>query len=106
MRTVRPRPATAKPIRESNAIAIQFDVSPPITDRLASLEEKALLAYQAMSNSDDIVLIVERGTGVQADDAIVIGVNDAFCRASGYSNDQILGHTVAALFSSEEDAKT
>lgn len=57
-----------------------------------------MLTYEAMSNSDDIVLVLERGTGVRANDAVVIGANDAFRRASGFTNDQVVGRAVAELF--------
>jgi PAS domain S-box-containing protein len=73
---------------------------------VASLEENALLAYQAMSNSDDIVMVLERDTGGQDDDARIIGVNDAFRRASGYSSEQLLGRAVAGMFPAGEDART
>jgi PAS domain S-box-containing protein len=69
------------------------------------LEEKALLTYQAMSNSDDIVLVLERDTGVEADDAVIIGANDAFRRASGHSNDHLLGRMVADMFPVGNDAE-
>jgi len=59
--------------------------------------DRALLTYQAMDKSDDIVLLLERDPGAETNDAIVIGANDAFRRASGYSNDR-LGCRVADLF--------
>jgi PAS domain S-box-containing protein len=65
-----------------------------------------LLTYEAMNNSDDIVLVLERGTGAQANDAVIIGANDAFRRASGYSNEQILDRAVADLFQSGNHAET
>lgn len=65
-----------------------------------------MLTYEAMSNSDDIVLVLERGTGAQANDASIIGANDAFRRASGYSNEQVLDHAVADFFQSGNHAET
>jgi PAS domain S-box-containing protein len=59
-----------------------------------------------MSHSDDIVLVLERGAGVEAEDAVIIGANDAFSRASGHSNDQLLGRKVADMFPVGDDAAT
>ena len=82
-------------VREFAVIAVAAAL--PVTHRPASLEEKALLTYWAMSNSDDLVLLLERD-GVQADDAVAIAANGAFRRASGYTNDQLVGRTVIDLF--------
>jgi PAS domain S-box-containing protein len=70
------------------------------------LAEKAFLTYQAMSNSDDLVLLLEHGDSAATDDAFVIGLNDAFRRASGFPGDQLLGCTVADLFPGGSDAET
>jgi PAS domain S-box-containing protein len=63
-----------------------------------SLAEKALLTYQAMTLSDDVIILMERMDGAPTADTLIIGANDAFRRASGYSNDQILGRKVTDLF--------
>jgi PAS domain S-box-containing protein len=72
----------------------------------ASLEEMALLTYQAMSSSDDLVLLLERDGGRDRNDTVVIGCNDAFRRASGFSNEQLIGRPVANLFPAGEPAET
>lgn len=89
----------------SNAIAmLSADHAPP-THLPASLEEKALLTYKAMSGSDDIVVLVETGIVGTTDNAIIIGTNGAFRRASGYSDDQLVGRAVIDLFPVGDDAK-
>ncbi|MGD0104075.1 MAG: PAS domain-containing protein [Rhodopila sp.] len=65
-----------------------------------------MLTYKAMSNSDDIVLLLERDASAETNDAVVIGVNGAFRRASGYSNDQVTGRPVADLITTAKDAET
>jgi PAS domain S-box-containing protein len=82
-------------VREFNAIAVASSLLGK--HRPASLEEKALLTYWAMSNSDDLLLLLEREAAT-ADDAVAIAANGAFRRASGYSNDQLVGRSVAELF--------
>jgi PAS domain S-box-containing protein len=62
--------------------------------------EKALLTYQAMAQSDDVIILMERLDGPPTADALIIGPNDAFRRASGYSDDQLLGRKMTDLFSS------
>ena len=90
-------------LREVLVIAVAAAL--PVTHRPASLEEKALLTYWAMSNSDDLVLLLERD-GVQSDDAVAIAANGAFRRASGYTNDQLVGRTVVDLFPDVREAKS
>jgi PAS domain S-box-containing protein len=70
------------------------------------VEEKALLTYQAMAGSDDIVLVLERDDSLEANDAIIVATNAAFRRASGYSDDQLVGHTVADFFPVPANAET
>ena len=67
-----------------------------------SPREQAWLVYQAMDRSDDIVLLLEESGA----DAIVTGCNAAFRRASRYTEDQIRGRPVAALFPHGSDAAT
>ena len=59
-----------------------------------------------MSNSDDIVVVLEGGAGVEADDAVIIGANDAFCRASGHSHNQLLDRPVTDLFPVRDDVES
>ena len=77
----------------------------PAPQNFASVEEKALLTYQAMSQSDDIVLLLERETGPAAKNAVVIGANETFRRTSGFVNDQVLGRTVTELFPVEAEVR-
>ena len=46
-----------------------------------SLAEKALLTYQAITQADDITILMERVDGAQTADALIIGANDAFYRS-------------------------
>jgi PAS domain S-box-containing protein len=55
-----------------------------------------------MSNSDDLVLLLERDIAAPDDAAVVIAANAAFRRASGYTNDQVLGRSVRELFPSAD----
>jgi PAS domain S-box-containing protein len=97
-------PATVSLLPECNAIASS---DPPSDSHLpASLGEKALLTYQAMSNSDNIVLLLERGDGAAASGAVIIGANQAFRRASGYSSEQLVGRPAVDLFITGNDAET
>src|ERR1700761_1801716 len=52
-----------------------------------------------MSNSDNLVLLLERDAAAEQD-AFVIAANAAFRRASGYTNEQVLGLDTASLFPS------
>jgi PAS domain S-box-containing protein len=70
------------------------------------VEEQALLTYQAMASSDDIVLVVERDNSIKTSDARIAATNAAFRRASGYSEDQIVGHLVMDVFPDENHAET
>ena len=67
--------------------------------------EMAWLAYQALDQSDDIILVLEAGTAESGDDTIVIAINGAFRRASGYSDDQIVGNPVVNLFPSGKQSE-
>jgi PAS domain-containing protein len=79
---------------------------PPAARVPIALAEKAFLTYQAMSNSDDLVLLLEHDGDAETAEAVVIGVNDAFRRASGFPGDQLLGRTVQDLFPGGNDAET
>jgi PAS domain S-box-containing protein len=71
-----------------------------------ALGDRAFLTYQAMSNSDDLVLLLEYDRAAETNEAVVIGANDAFRRASGFAGDQLLGRALEALFSAGQDAAT
>ena len=60
--------------------------------------ETAWLAYQALDQSDDIVLLLECGGPGEAIDPVVIAANGAFRRASGHADDQLIGHRARELF--------
>ena len=60
--------------------------------------EAAWLAWQALDQSDDIILVLERDGAAPASDAVVIAANGAFRRASGYSAEQLIGRQAAELF--------
>ncbi|MEA2775651.1 MAG: hypothetical protein QOF90_1057 [Acetobacteraceae bacterium] len=59
-----------------------------------------------MASSDDIVLVVERDNSIKTSDARIAATNAAFRRASGYSEDQIVGHLVMDVFPDENHAET
>jgi PAS domain S-box-containing protein len=56
-----------------------------------------------MSNSDDLVLLLERDSDTSS--GVIIGCNQAFRKASGYSNEQLLGLSVTGLFPEEDHAE-
>ena len=60
-----------------------------------------------MADSDDIVLILERdGDGdAAANTVVIVASNAAFRRASGYSDDHLLGRPAADLFPNREQAE-
>ena len=68
--------------------------------------DAAWLAYQALDESDDIVLLLEGDGATDAVDVVVIAANGAFRRASGYSGDQVIGRRLAELFPVEGQAET
>jgi PAS domain S-box-containing protein len=86
-------------------MATQSDPSPLASPRLA-VEEQALLTYQAMASSDDIVLVLERDDSLKTNDAVIVATNAAFRRASGYSDDRILGHAVGDVLPDENHTET
>jgi hypothetical protein len=52
-----------------NSIATESDHSTLATHPRLAMEEKAILTYEAMAGSDDIVLVLERQDGATTDDA-------------------------------------
>jgi PAS domain S-box-containing protein len=95
---------SARPPGENTAIAkLTSDAQPGIPAALPS-REKAWLTYQALDQSDDIVLLLESDGGAEPAGAVIIGANGAFLRASGYSDDQLLGRPATGLFPAAHDA--
>ena len=84
---------------------VQFSGSSQESFRPASVAEMGALTYEAMGISDDIVLLLECDGRADTKNAIVIGVNEAFRRASGYRDAQILGRALTDLFVSETQAQ-
>ncbi len=58
-----------------------------------------------MADSDDIVLILEYDSNASAHDAVIVASNAAFRRASGFSDDQLLGRPAADLFPIKDQAE-
>jgi PAS domain S-box-containing protein len=58
------------------------------------LQAQAVLVYQALDGSDDIVLLIESSDG---SDPVIVGANGAFSRATGYVESQLVGRKVAEL---------
>ena len=59
----------------------------------ASLER---LLYDALDQSDDIVLILEQ-TGDDAEQLLIASANEAFCRATGYDHAELSGLPLSSL---------
>ena len=55
-----------------------------------------LMLYDALDQSDDIVLVLER-TGEAADDLVLVSANESFCRASGYVHADVIGQSLRSL---------
>ncbi|MSP00748.1 MAG: PAS domain S-box protein [Acetobacteraceae bacterium] len=68
--------------------------------------DAAWLTYQALDRSDDIVVLLEADAAAKTGEAVVIAVNGAFRRASGFSGDQIVGRLAAELFPIGAQAQT
>jgi PAS domain S-box-containing protein len=66
---------------------------------LASLQR---MLYDALDQSDDIVVILER-IGDDAGHLVVTSVNDAFCRATGYDHAELIGRSLASLSAENAD---
>jgi PAS domain S-box-containing protein len=80
--------------------------SPPATSPAIPLREQAWLIFQAMDQSDDIVILLESDGGANTTDAVIVGVNGAFRRASGFSDDELIGRQAAELLPKGNDAET
>src|SRR6202034_2628935 len=59
----------------ASAIAIQFADPPPVRPPKIDDGHRALLTYQAMADSDDIVLILEYDGNTAANDAVIVASN-------------------------------
>jgi PAS domain S-box-containing protein len=60
--------------------------------------EAGWLAWQALDQSDDIVLLLESDAFARTAGAVVISANGAFLRASGFSDEQVVGRHTSELF--------
>lgn len=69
------------------------------------MAEKAWLTYQALNLSDDVILLLEVPAGKASAEPVIVGANGAFRRASGFSNDQLLGRQATELFPVEDHAE-
>jgi PAS domain-containing protein len=54
------------------------------------------MLYDALDQSNDIVLLLER-TGEVADDLVLISANESFCRAGGYVHADVIGQSLRSL---------
>ena len=54
------------------------------------------MLYEALDQSDDIVLVLER-TGEAIDGLVLVSANEAFCRASGYPHADVIGQSLRSL---------
>ena len=58
------------------------------------------MLYDTLDHSDDIVLVLEQTT----EDAVALGIasaNDAFCRTSGYTHDDLIGRPFQTLLADD-----
>jgi len=83
----------------SSAISDQHRHSHPA----ASPQEQAWLVFQAMDRTDDIVLLLETDGDDASSDAVIVGINGAFRRASGFTDAQVIGRPVAELFPNHDE---
>lgn len=66
----------------------------------ASLQQ---MLYDTLDHSDDIIVVLEQ-TGGAAEDIVIATVNDAFCRACGYSEAALIGRPLLSLAAADADA--
>jgi PAS domain S-box-containing protein len=62
------------------------------------IREAAWLAWQALDQFDDLILVLERDQTAEPGDAVIVLVNGAFRRASGWSDPELCGSRLAGLF--------
>lgn len=63
------------------------------------------LLFQALDQSDNFVLVLEQLDG-QLDRLIIAASNDAFCRASGFSFDELIGRPLLELAAADANPQT
>lgn len=62
------------------------------------------IVYETLDQSDDCVLVLEKMDDVE-DGLVVVSANDAFCRASGFSHEELISQPLRAL-AAEEDGQS
>ena len=60
------------------------------------------MLYQALDDSDDLVLVLEQ-TGTGADGLVIAATNDAFCRAAGFAHADLIGKPFLGFAAAEAD---
>jgi PAS domain S-box-containing protein len=60
------------------------------------------MLYETLDHSNDCVLFLEKMDDA-TDDLIVVSVNDAFCRVSGFSHDELIRQPLHALTAEESE---
>ena len=58
------------------------------------------MLYDTLDHSDDIVLVLEQ-TDADAGDLTIASANDAFCRTSGHSHEDLIGLSFHTLFAND-----
>jgi PAS domain S-box-containing protein len=82
---------------------VRSETASPLT---ADPREQAWLTYQALNHSDDIVLLLETDILPDTSDAVIIAANGSFRRATGCSNEELLGRKASDLFRVHTDSET
>lgn len=106
MRSIQLGATYSKLVRKAIAMTMQASSPRPATTPAMPPGELAWLAYQAIDQSDDIILLLECDSSRESVDPVVIGVNGAFRRASGFSDDQLLGRKATEVFPTGNHAET
>jgi PAS domain S-box-containing protein len=70
-----------------------------------SLEANALqrMLYDALDQSDDIVLMLEE-TSSDAEPLVIVSANGAFCRTTGYDHAELIGRSFGSLAAADADS--
>ncbi len=58
------------------------------------------MLYETLDHSDDCVLVLER-VNDGADELTIVAANDAFCRVSGFSHEELIPQPLRALAAEE-----
>ncbi len=66
--------------------------------------ELSWVVYHAMDQSDDVVLLLEIADGTTDGEAVLVWMNGAFRRASGFTEAQAIGQSLSHLFPRPQDA--